>query len=276
MTTESLAELVRFADDTYGFRWHNHVACFIVTDDGVILIDPLGQENPRTPSLIKEAVRSVTDQPVKYVIYSHWGGDHGMGGAAFADTAQFVGHRNSVHRIAKLNDPASPQPGITFSEKTSVELGGKRIDLYPTDLYDDDDYFVIHHPASRMAMLVDIVQPRNIPFRNMLGNPDRIVERLQWIHDTLDFDALVSGHSLPHMTATKQDVAEQRQYYLDLSQAIDAARKAGHADGSAEMTNAVRASLDPTYSVWRRYPDMLEENIQGMIGWRAGKVLRTT
>ena len=276
MATESLAELVRFTPDAYGFRWNAHVAMFIVTDEGVILVDPLGQQNPRTPALIKEAVRSVTEQPVKYVIYSHWGADHGMGGAAFADTAQFVGHRKSVDRIAKLNDPSSPLPTITFSEKTSVELGGKRIDLYPTDMYDNDDYFVIHHPASRLAMLVDLVQPKNLPFRNLLGNPDRIVERLQWLNDTLDFDVLVSGHAYPQMTGTKQDVAEQRQYYLDLTQAIDASRSAGHADGSPEMTDAVRATMAPKYGSWRRFDEMLADNIEGMIGWRAGKMLRTT
>ena len=35
MATESLAELVRFAPDVYGFRWANHVALFIVTGAGV-------------------------------------------------------------------------------------------------------------------------------------------------------------------------------------------------------------------------------------------------
>ena len=88
MASESLAELARFAPDVYGFRYENHVALFIVTDEGVIVADPIGQVNPRTPFVLKEAIRAVTDQPVKYVLYSHWGADHGMGGAVFADTAR--------------------------------------------------------------------------------------------------------------------------------------------------------------------------------------------
>ena len=51
---ESLAELVRFAPDAYGFRYQNYVALFVVTDEGVILVDPIGQGNPRTPSMIKD------------------------------------------------------------------------------------------------------------------------------------------------------------------------------------------------------------------------------
>src|SRR5262245_3867884 len=96
MLRESLAELVRFAPDVYGFRWVNHVAMFVVTSAGVVLVDANGQVNPRTPSLIKEAIRSVTAQPVRYFVYSHSAFDHSTGGAVFSDTAEFVGHRNTV------------------------------------------------------------------------------------------------------------------------------------------------------------------------------------
>src|SRR5262249_27215706 len=107
MPTESLAELVRFAPHVYGFRWVNHVALFIVTDVGVILVDANGQLNPRTPLLIKEAIRSVTAQPVKYFVYSHSAFDHSTGGAVFADTARFVGHTNTVARHPAPNAPTT-------------------------------------------------------------------------------------------------------------------------------------------------------------------------
>ena len=133
MPTESLAELVRFVPDVYGVRWANHVALFIVTAGGVILVDPIGQANPRTPGLIKEAIRSVTEQPVRYVVYSHSAFDHSTGGAAFADTARFVGHRNTVEPIKAAKDPTTPAPDITFDKKMTLELGGRRLDLYPAD-----------------------------------------------------------------------------------------------------------------------------------------------
>ena len=266
---ESLAELVRFAPDVYGFRYASHVAMFIVTDEGVILTDPIGQQNPRTPSLIKEAIRTVTDQPVKYVLYSHWGADHAMGGAAFADTAQFVGHRNTVAKIAAANDPASPVPEITFDTHLAIELGGKRVDLYWAEMWAGDDYFILHYPASRVVMTVDFVQPRSIPFRTLPGHPERIVERLQWIADNLEFDVLVSGHASPSMTGTRADVLEQRQYYLDLTDAVAAARAAGLADNSAEMVAAVRAALAPRYGAWRRFDEFLGLNVEGFVRWQA-------
>jgi len=271
MATESLAELVRFVPDVYGFRWANHVALFIVTGTGVILVDPIGQGNPRAPALIKEAIRSVTAEPVRYVVYSHSAFDHSTGGAAFADTARFVGHQNAVEAIKAAKDPTTPAPDITFDAKMTLELGGRRLDLYPADLSPTDDYIVIHDPAGRVAMFVDLVQPRNIPFRTLLGHPERIVERLRWIEEALDFDVIVSGHATPQMSGTKQDVIEQRLYYGDLSEAIATARAAGLADGSPEMTVLARIILHPKYGAWRRFDEFLALNIQGMIAWRTGK-----
>ncbi|MGH7347446.1 MAG: MBL fold metallo-hydrolase, partial [Candidatus Rokuibacteriota bacterium] len=271
MATESLAELVRFAPDTYGFRWVNHVAMFIVTDAGVILVDANGQVNPRTPALIKEAIRSVTAQPVKYFVYSHSAFDHSTGGAVFADTARFVGHTNTVERIRAAKDPTTPVPEIVFDKRTTLELGGRTVDLYPADLSPTDDYIVVHAPTSRVAMFVDLVQPRNLPFRTLLGHPERIVERLQWLETKLDFDVIVSGHATPQMSGTKQDVAEQRGYYRDLTDAIATAQAAGLGDGSPEMTTLVRSLLHPRYGAWRRFDEFLALNIEGMIAWRAGK-----
>ena len=271
MAAESLAELVRFAPDVYGFRYVNHVAMFIVTNAGVILVDPIGQVNRGTPALIKAAIRAVTAEPVKYVVYSHSAFDHSTGGAVFADTARFVGHRNAVDPIKAANDPTTPAPDITFDAKTSLELGGRRVDLYPADLSPKDDYIVVHDPASRLVMFVDLVQSRNVPFRTLLGHPDRIGERLRWIEDSLDFDVILSGHATPQMSGTKQDVGDQRRYYEDLEDAIATARAVGLSDGSPQMTTLVRSLLHPKYGAWRRFDEFLALNIEGMIAWRAGK-----
>jgi len=271
MATESLAELVRFAPDVYGFRYVNHVAMFIVTSAGVILVDPIGQVNRRTPALIKEAIRSVTAEPVRYVIYSHSTFDHSTGGAVFADTARFVGHKNALNTIKAANDPTTPAPDITFDAKTTLELGGRSVDLYPADLSPTDDYIVVHYPAGKLVMFVDLVQPRNVPFRRLLGHPDRIDERLQWIEDSLDFDVILSGHATPQMSGTKQDVVEQRRYHLDLADAIATARAVGLADASPEMTTLVRSILHPKYGAWRRFDEFLALNVEGMIAWYAGR-----
>jgi glyoxylase-like metal-dependent hydrolase (beta-lactamase superfamily II) len=277
-SVESLAELARVAPDTYLVRHQNHVALFMLAGDaGVILVDPIGLVNPRVPDLIKAAIATLTDQPVRYVVYSHSSADHSTGGARFAETAQFVGHRLTAERMAAANQAGSdlPPPSITLDTHLTLELGNRRLDLYAADLWDEDDYLILHEPATRLVMFVDLVQPKNIPFRRLLGHPDRIVQRLGWLADgsNLEFDTLVSGHATPQMTGTQQDVREAAQYYKDLSEAIEQARRDGLSDHSLEMHQSVRAALDEKYGHWRRFDEMLDLNIEGMLRWRAGERL---
>lgn len=271
---ESLAELVQFKPDTYGVRWNRHLAIFITTDDGVILIDPIGQFNPRAPLLVKECIAQITPQAVKYLVYSHWGGDHGMGAEAFADTATFVGHANIVERIKAATDPRSPVPTMMLDEPTSITLGGTKVDLYPMDLCPGDDYIAIHHPAQQFAMIVDEAQSRTIPYGKLHGAPAKVAERLKWAADTLDFDTLIAGHTGPTWSGTKDDIAEACQYYADLDAAVEAARQAGHADLSPELTVATKVALEPKYGTWSRFEQMIADNIEGSIRWNRGEVLR--
>jgi glyoxylase-like metal-dependent hydrolase (beta-lactamase superfamily II) len=269
MPPETVAQLGRLAPDTYTFSYENHTALFIVTDEGVIVADPCGQANPRVPFILKETIRSLTEQPVKYVLYSHWGADHGMGGAVFADTARFVSHRNAAPKIAAANDPTSPVPDLLFDDRLTLELGGKKVELYAAELSPKDDYFLLHYPAGKVIMAVDYVQPLNVPFRGMVGHPDWTVRRLEWIDNTLDFDTVVSGHSTPQVTGSRKDVGEARGYLLDLSDAVAAAQAKGLADNSPEMVDAVREAMTPKYGKWRRFDQFLPLNVEGLLRWRA-------
>jgi hypothetical protein len=269
----SLAELVQFAPEVYGLRHDNHVAVFIVDSEGVVLLDPIGEVNRQVPALTKAAIRTVTDKPVRYVVYSHSSADHSMGGAIFADTAQFVGHTLTATRMAEARDPELVPPTLTFNTRLSLSLRDRQIDLYAADLWEEDDYLILHDATARVAAFVDLVQPKNIAFRRLVGHPERIVERLQWLADSLEFDRIVSGHATPQMSGTKNDVREACQYYVDLSNAIQRAGGGSPADVSAELVAAVRADLIGNYGQWRRFDEMLALNIEGMLRWRAGEKL---
>jgi glyoxylase-like metal-dependent hydrolase (beta-lactamase superfamily II) len=258
MPVETLGELVAFGSDAYAVRYGNYVSVFFATPEGVILVNPSGQATPRMPQLIKAAIGVVTDQPVKYVIYSHWGSDHGRGGGIFADTAGFVAHRNVVAKVTAAEDSASPVPGLIVDRETTLALGGTGVQLYPTEFWDGDDYLIVYEPRSKVVLTIDFVQSRTVPFHKLFGTPNRVVQRLQWLDETLDFETVISGH--PPITATRTDVREQRQYYLDLSDAV------ARANGDPA---AVRALLAPRYSGWRRFDQMIDDNIGGFVEWSA-------
>jgi glyoxylase-like metal-dependent hydrolase (beta-lactamase superfamily II) len=259
MPLDMLGEVAAFGSNAYAVRYLNYVSTFFVTGEGVILVDPSGQVTPSMPQLVDAAIKIVTDQPVKYVIYSHWGADHATGGALHG-AAQFVAHRNAIAKVQAAADPLSPVPGLVVDAPTTLSLGDTRIDLYPTEFSAVDDYLIVHERSSRVVITVDFVQAKTIPVGRLLGLPMRIIDRLQWIDETLDFEYVVSGHALSTLSGTRQDVRETRQYYVDLGDAM--ARAHGDPSGA-------RALLEPVYGGWRRFDRMIDANIQGFIEWSA-------
>ena len=94
LETQQFTEVTQITDDLYMFRFWVYRTIFLVTDDGVIVADPI---NPKAAGMLMEEIRKITDQPIKYVIYSHEHWDHAAGGQVFKDAgAEFIAQENCV------------------------------------------------------------------------------------------------------------------------------------------------------------------------------------
>jgi len=230
----------------------------------VIATDPGSQSGPERAEAYKAAIASVTDQPVRYLIYSHDHADHAVGGEVFADTATFVSHQNAVAKLAALNDARTPLPEITFSDELSIELGGKTIELYYTGRNHSDNSIVLLYPERRLLFAVDFIPVNALPYQTLTdAYPEEWVASLQWIEENLDFDTLIPGH--PPLPGAKENVSQVRQYLEDLMASVRAAQDAGLGDNSPEMLAAVRTELEPAYGEWGMFEEWLPLNIEGLL-----------
>src|SRR6202790_1379819 len=88
-------------ENVYVFRYGGYQSMFIVTPQGVIATDPSSYRRPAKPYI--DAIKAVTDKPIKYVIYSHHHYDHIAGGQPFKDLgATFIAHRRAKERLLEL------------------------------------------------------------------------------------------------------------------------------------------------------------------------------
>ena len=75
----------------------------IILDDYVIMIDA-GQE-PASGKYVADALREITDKPIRYVIVSHYHDDHTMGLPYFRDEgAIIIGHTETARIIDELGE----------------------------------------------------------------------------------------------------------------------------------------------------------------------------
>src|SRR5579885_1546300 len=111
-------EITKLADGVYVYRHQFHQSIFITTRDGVIVTDPI---SPDAAAWLKAEIAKLTDQPVRFVIYSHDHADHIAGGTVFVDTAQFVSHWRAREAIRKGSRVETPLPTLTFTDRMYID-----------------------------------------------------------------------------------------------------------------------------------------------------------
>ena len=127
-----------------------------------------------------------------------------------------------------------PPPTITYSQRMSITLGGKTVQLIFPGKNHADDGTVIYFPAERTVFSTDF------PADALVGKSMRSLPSAcgafdehpmaDWIAsyrtiEALDFDILAQGHG--SVNFTKQDVTEGREYFEYLRDQVTAAMKAG-------------------------------------------------
>src|SRR3989454_3589431 len=120
---------VEGTDNVYIFRAGNHQSMFVVTSAGVIATDPIGYGRPQVASTYVDEIKKVTNQPIKYLIYSHHHFDHIAGGKPFKDAgARVLSHRRAKGRLVALKDPHTRGAGETMDKSRSIKLGATTLE----------------------------------------------------------------------------------------------------------------------------------------------------
>ncbi len=245
-------EITKIAGDLYRFQNTFHYSVFLVTPEGVIVTDPIDAE---AAAWLKAEIASRFNQPIKYLVYSHDHRDHIAGGEVFADTATVVAHEKAKATILGEKRPTAV-PDVTFSDKMTIELGGKTVDLLYLGPSHSDNLIAMHFPEERALFTVDFISVKRLPYMNLSDSyfPDWI-ETIRRV-EALDFDILVPGHG---PLGTKADAADHGDYLQDLYDAVLAGARAGQS--LDEMKAGIKLEK---YKDWGRYAEWLPLNIEGV------------
>lgn len=245
--------ITKIAGDLYRFQNRLHYSVFLVTREGILVTDPINADAAKW--LEAELAKRFPGVPIRYLAYSHSHADHIAGGEVFADTATVVSHERAKQRIVAEQVPtATPQE--TFSERKTLTLGGKRVELIYLGPSHSDNLIVMHFPAERTVFAVDIVAVKRLPYQDF---PD--ADMAGWIAtlkalEAMDFDILAPGHG---PLGGKADLADHRRYLETLRDQV----KAGMAAGKSvdELKQTVTMS---DYAGWGMYKEWREPNVAGM------------
>jgi glyoxylase-like metal-dependent hydrolase (beta-lactamase superfamily II) len=170
-----------------------------VGEDGIVIVDdqfaPLADK-------IKAALRGVTDKPVRFVINTHFHGDHTGGNAIFQKDAPVIAQDNVRKRLEagaadRKPAPKDALPIITFDHDVTVHLNGEDIRAlhFPSGHTDGDS--IIFFPKSNVVHMGDDFVTYGFPFIDLKsgGSVEGMIAAVDDVVGKLPADVkVIPGH----------------------------------------------------------------------------------
>jgi len=244
------------ADGVYRYGpGDGYYSMFVVTEEGVIAIEPA---NVKHSQGMLEAIKSVTDKPVRFLLHSHNHWDHSKGGQAFRDQgAKIVAHKEAYEWMEANPHPDLALPDEVWSGKRKdIVLGGRTIELHYMGMSHGLGMTVFLMPKEKVAYIADIVTPNRVGFSIM---PDFNIS--EWTRtlvevEKMDFQKAIYSHTHgKEPFGSMKDVTLTREFIQDLQTAIVDEFKKGTPFGLIPST----VKLDK-YKHWAMYKEWLPLN----------------
>jgi len=165
-----------------------------VGDDGIVIVDD--QFAPLAPK-IQAALKNITPKPVKFVLNTHWHGDHTGGNEQFGALAPIIAHENVRKRLGSESKgpngqvrPPAPKgalPIITFNERLTVHINGEDIRAIHFPKGHTDGDAIIFFTKSNVVHMGDDFFSGRFPFidlssggsvRGLIANLDKVIPEI--------------------------------------------------------------------------------------------------
>jgi glyoxylase-like metal-dependent hydrolase (beta-lactamase superfamily II) len=176
-----------------------------VGEDGVLMIDdqfaPLSEK-------IKQAIRDIGGSMPKFVLNTHYHGDHTGGNAEFGAEGTIIAHANVRARLANADPPkpAVALPVVTFDQSVSVFMNGEEVKLRHLAAGHTDGDAVVYFTKSNVVHMGDQLFQNAFPYVDMDagGTVQGYIRNLESVLNWLPDDArVIPGHG---SLSSKQDI----------------------------------------------------------------------
>lgn len=180
----------------------------IVGDDGIVIVD---DEYAPLAEKVRAALKGVSDKPVRFVINTHFHGDHAGGNPVFAKEAIIVAQDNARKRLGSngvsgtggaMTLPYTAQspeslPVITFGHDLTLHLNGEDIRAMHAPHGHTDGDVIVFFPKANVVHTGDLFVTYGFPFIdiNTGGSSQGIADAMETMAKTLPQDVkVIPGH----------------------------------------------------------------------------------
>jgi cyclase len=231
--TPAEVEIIAVSDDIYVI-YNAYVpgnVTALVTDEGVLLVDTkfaIDYDN------IAELLATVTDQPIRYVVNTHYHDDHSGGNDIFQGQGATVLASTNARDQMVDNGRAEGLPDFTIAESGSIHLGGTVVDLYYFGRAHTDGDIVAHLPEHGVLVTGDVYanDPGTPEFIDYGGGgsarawPETLTRALE-----LEFDTVIPGHGT---VVPRAGLVDFRDGTIRLAEMVESMNRQGSSPAEVE------------------------------------------
>ncbi|MDN3653848.1 MBL fold metallo-hydrolase [Thalassotalea ponticola] len=233
----------KVADNVYMLQGMGGNIGLLATDDGFVLVDdqfaPLADK-------IEAAMKDIKDVPIKYVVNTHYHGDHTGANAHFGKSAPIFAHHNVRKRVA-ANDKqsAADLPVVTYNDGVTIYIGDEQVSLSHLPKGHTDGDSVVYFKQANVLHMGDLFFQGRFPFIDLNGGGSvkGYLANIKSIINTYPDDVvIIPGHGELSNKQGVQQVIEMIEYSIA---SVDAALKSGKS-----KDEIIASGLGEKYKAW--------------------------
>ncbi len=206
--------IAKVKGDLYEITGEGGNVAVYVTTEGVVLVDDMFDRNHAD---ILAQVKSVTTQPIRYVVNTHQHDDHAGGAFKMLPITEVIAHKNVRANLSDIKQPYYEDtpgtpiglPRLTFSDEFALHLGGKEVRAKYFGRGHTDGDIIVYFPELKTIHTGDLFLGRGAPRGgasqtrppgvNIYVDYAQGGSFMDWTKTldgalTLDFDTIIPGH----------------------------------------------------------------------------------
>ena len=213
-----------------------------VGPDGILLVD---DQFAPLAGKIRNALKELSEGQLKFLINTHFHGDHTGGNAIFGTEAHIISHTNVRKRLQMESSSEEALPVVTFDDSLSIHFNGEEIRVihFPNSHTDGDS--VIFFTESNVVHMGDLFFSGRFPYvdLNNGGDVEGLIKHIEKLLAELSPDVkLIPGHG------PLSDIDDLKTYHQTLVETMEVIRDQIEAGKSLEEIKA--AGLPQKWRSW--------------------------
>jgi cyclase len=196
----------------------------IFTGAGIVLVD--AGVTAAEAVKMRELIEGVGGEKVKYVVNTHFHGDHTFGNQVFAD-ALIIGHENAPERMKSSKPNVEgfilTLPSLVLGGNATLHLGDRTFEILRFDPGHTDTDLALFVPEEGLLVTGDLVFHNMVPYvapahgadiYGWISNMDKLAELGDKVKTVVPGHGEVGGPEI---------LGKQKQFFLDLLDEVKAA-----------------------------------------------------